>query len=233
MALAPSPELQGLTYPQVAVGPTACEMRLETVAAFVPLPVLMGPGACGASEVVRLEAVIMPDRSKVALHPPATLRCRMAEAVAHWVRDDVGPAARGFGAPLAAIAAYDSYECRGRNRVAGAKVSEHGKANAIDVRGVRLADGRTIEWTVLAVPKEYRERMKAAACARFNTVLGPGSDGYHEQHIHLDLAERSRGYKLCRWDVREPGPAVPIPAADVPLPLPRPTALGDSRAKPL
>ena len=38
------------------------------------------------------------------------------------------------------------------------------------------------------------------------TVLGPGSDGYHEEHIHLDLAERRNNYKVCQWDVRVPPP---------------------------
>jgi hypothetical protein len=233
LALAPAPELQALPAPETIVGPTACEMRLEEIASFKPLPMLMGPGACGASDVVRLESVLMPDRTRVALHPPATLRCPMAETLARWVREDVGPAAREFGSPLAALSAYDSYECRGRNRVAGAKISEHGKANAIDVKGIRLGSGRTVEWTDVAVTKDYRDRMRTAACARFNTVLGPGSDGYHEHHIHLDLAERSRGYKMCQWDVREPGPVAAIPPAEVPLPLPRPTAFTGAERKPL
>ena len=47
--------------------------------------------------------------------------------------------------------------------------------------------------------------MRALACARFTTVLGPGSDGYHEDHIHLDLAERSHGYRICQWNVLDPG----------------------------
>ena len=53
-------------------------------------------------------------------------------------------------------------------------------------------------------PKTGARRLRASACARFATVLGPGSDGYHEEHIHVDLAERHGGYKMCEWDVREP-----------------------------
>ena len=63
-------------------------------------------------------------------------------------------------------------------------------------------------------------------CSRFNTVLGPGSDSYHESHVHLDLAERSSGYKMCQWDVREP-----TVAANVPLPPPRPSARDNSQNK--
>jgi hypothetical protein len=65
------------------------------------------------------------------------------------------------------------------------------------------------------VKHEFREELRKVACAKFTTVLGPGSDGYHEEHIHLDLAERRGGYRLCQWNVLDPVP-------DVPLPRPRP-----------
>jgi hypothetical protein len=74
------------------------------------------------------------------------------------------------------------------------------------VRLFRLADGRSFTLTDMTVDKAWRETMKASACARFSTVLGPGSDGNHEEHIHLDLAERRNNYKLCEWDVRTPPP---------------------------
>jgi hypothetical protein len=51
--------------------------------------------------------------------------------------------------------------------------------------------------------------LKADVCSRFSTVLGPGSDGYHEEHIHLDLIERRNNYKICQWDVRDP--TTPLP----------------------
>jgi hypothetical protein len=54
-------------------------------------------------------------------------------------------------------------------------------------------------------------------------VLGPGSDGYHEDHVHVDLAERRGGYRMCQWDVREPGEELAASATNVPLPRPRPT----------
>ena len=57
-------------------------------------------------------------------------------------------------------------------------------------------------------------------------MLGPGSDGYHEDHVHVDLAERRGGYRMCQWDIREEDEK-PAPAADavqVPLPRPRPFA---------
>ena len=47
-----------------------------------------------------------------------------------------------------------------------------------------------IELTDVNIAKAWREGIRADACARFSTVLGPGSDGHHEEHIHVDLAER-------------------------------------------
>src|SRR5262249_55416168 len=197
----PAPELQDIGPPLTGVAPSACELRLNDVAVFASVSPLVGPGECGATDVVQLQAVTMPDKTRVALNPPATLGCSMAEAVAHWVRQDLAPAAASLGAPLASIVNYDSYDCRGRNRIVGAKLSEHGRANALDVRGIRLTNGTSVELTSPIVDKDFREHLRAATCGRFNTVLGPGSDGYHESHIHMDLAERVRSYRMCQWDV--------------------------------
>ncbi len=184
--------------------PSPCQLRLGKLATFKPLPVLVGPGECGAADVVLLESVTLPDDTKIAFTPAARLRCTMAEQMALWLREDVLPAAAPLGAPMRALEDYDSYECRGQNRVRGATLSEHGRANALDLHGFKLANGKSVELTDANVDKEWRERLRASACARFHTVLGPGSDSNHETHIHVDLAERHNGYKICQWDVREP-----------------------------
>ena len=72
------------------------------------------------------------------------------------------------------------------------------------MRSIRLADGKLVDLTDPQVDKDFREALRKNMCARFTTVLGPGSDGYHENHIHVDLAERRGGHRLCQWDVREP-----------------------------
>ena len=218
-SLAPAPELHNLPFGDSSPGPSACDRRLAELAEFTPLPALVGPGECGAADVVRLDAITVRGGARVPLSPAAVLRCSMAEAVAHFVRDDLAPASAKLGAPLAAIVNYNSYDCRGRNRIAGAKLSEHGKGNAIDIRAMKLSNGQVVELASPIVAKEFRESVRLAACSRFSTVLGPGSDGYHENHVHLDLAERSRGHRMCQWDVREP----PV-AASVPLPPVRPSA---------
>jgi hypothetical protein len=199
--------------------PSACELRISKLATFKPLPTLVGPGECGATDAVLLDAVILPDQNKVAVSPPATLRCSMAEQIAQWVRDDVAPSVLKFGSPLRGLDNFDSYECRGRNRVRGAQLSEHGKANALDVRLFKLADGQSLALTDVNVNKDWREAIKASVCARFSTILGPGSDGSHEEHIHLDLAERRNNYKVCEWDVRSPAPP-PVAQAKPQAPVP-------------
>jgi hypothetical protein len=207
-----------------AAAPTACRLRLTAALAIAPsLPPITGPGECGAPDVVRLDAVVLADQSRVAMAPPAILRCTMAEAIVSWVREEAAPRALDLGSPLKSIANLASFDCRGRNRVLDAKLSEHGKGNALDIRSLKLADARVMELTDPQVPKDFREGLRASVCARFMTVLGPGSDGYHEDHVHVDLAERRNNYRLCEWDVREPQemPAAAF-AATVPLPRARP-----------
>ena len=196
--------------------PSACQQRLTPDVALIhPLPSIGGPGACGADDVVRLDAVVLKDGERIALAPAATLRCPMAEAVARWVREDVAPAvAAALGSPVRTIVTGTSYECRGRDRDPGAKVSEHGHANALDVSGFSLANGTMVRLTDETASKEFRELMRQTACANFTTVLGPGSDSYHADHVHIDLLERPSGYRLCQWDVLTvpDAPSAPPPA---------------------
>lgn len=180
----------------------ACRARLDPqFATVMPEPAISGPGECGAADLVRLETIRMPDGSSVTLAPAPKVRCAMAEALVHWVRSDVAPLAARV-APLKALAIDTSYECRRRNHAKTGKISQHGLGNAVDLRAFRLADGKTLTLTDPAIDKEVRAALAASACARFTTVLGPGSDGVHENHIHLDILERRNGYRICQWEVR-------------------------------
>jgi hypothetical protein len=139
------------------------------------------------------------------------------------------------------VETLDSFDCRPRNGIAGAKISEHGHANALDVRAFKLANGASIQLTDAGVDKSLRQKLRQSACARFSTVLGNGADAYHDSHVHLDLIERSNHYRICQWDVLDVAEtaalaakkaataAVSLPEV-VPLPRPRPvisTALSD------
>ena len=188
---------------------SACRRALTEEIAIAPsIPAVHGPGGCGGDDLVRLEAIVLPDKRRVAVTPPATLRCPMASSIADWVRGDIAPLTQKLGSEITSLDDFDSYDCRGRNGVKGAPLSEHGKANALDVRGFKLADGRDIDLTDRSQPRTLREDVLHSVCARFMTVLGPDSDWYHEDHIHLDQMERHNNYKICQWDVLDPLPAV-------------------------
>jgi hypothetical protein len=204
-AEAGKPAEQAAPVPQ----PSACRQALTDEIAIAPsIPDIHGPGGCGGEDLVRLEAIVLPDKRQVSVKPAAILRCPMASAIANWIRTDIAPLAQSLGSAITDLDNFDSFECRGRNRVVGAQLSEHGRANALDVRAFNLANGRSISLTDRTVPRDLRETVLHSACARFSTVLGPGSDWYHEDHIHLDLMERRNNYRICQWNVWDPLPQV-------------------------
>jgi hypothetical protein len=210
----PSADEPGASKPAEAAPPpekqaSSCRLALTEEIAIAPsIPDIRGPGACGGEDLVRLEAIVLPDKRKVAVKPAAILRCTMASAIADWVRKDMVPLAASLGSTISDLDNFDSFECRGRNRVVGATLSEHGKANALDVRAIKLVNGQSIGLTDRTMPREVRERVLHSVCSRFSTVLGPGSDWYHEDHIHLDLAQRRNDYRICQWNVWDPLPQV-------------------------
>jgi hypothetical protein len=210
-----------------------CDQRLAEIADIELLPRLIGPGECGGRDLIRLNAVLLPNRKRVEVRPTAVLRCAMAESIAAWLRDEASGYVTALGDALRSVDTYGSYECRGRNWVADAKVSEHGKGNAIDLRALVLADGRHITLTDETFSKPFRENLRDSACHRFTTVLGPGADSHHNDHIHLDNLERTDGARICQWDVREPPPPpakiargrVRLAARSAALPQPRPSEI--------
>jgi hypothetical protein len=155
-------------------------------------------GDCGAKSPMKLVQLA----NGIDVSPPALVTCAAAEALANWVRDGVAPAAeRHLASPPSRILVGTSYECRGRNRRAGAKLSEHAFANAFDVMGFEFKKRRAIP--IASRTDESPEAMflgavRAKACEHFTTVLGPGSDAAHSDHLHLDMRERKRGAKLCQ-----------------------------------
>jgi len=214
----------GLNPVEITSEPTPCDRRLEATAKFELMPRLIGPSDCGGRDLVQIEAVVLTDKSQVAIKPKALLTCPMAESLAAWLRDEVAPQLAKQGARLRAIENYDAYSCRTRNRIPGAKLSQHAHGDAIDVRAFILADGRRLEPTDPMVDKPLRVAWRESACQRFTTVLGPG-DRYHSGHIHLDGIARRNGFRLCHWEVRDPVPVVP-------LPRPRPAAAAAGSARP-
>lgn len=139
----------------------------------------------------------------VEVKPAATLACPLVAALDHWLAQSVQPAAqRWFRQPVVEIKQISSYSCRSMNNQAGAKISEHAFGNAIDVAAFVLADGRTIRvkdgWRGAPEEQGFLRDVQGAACDRFSTVLAPGADAFHYDHIHVDLMRRTSGRRICQ-----------------------------------
>ncbi|MGR3780677.1 MAG: extensin-like domain-containing protein [Albimonas sp.] len=154
-----------------------------------------GPGGCGIAAPVEVTHV-----HGVALTPPAVVNCRTARIFADWLeRGPMREAPRTLGARISKVRVAASYACRPRNNRPGARMSEHGLGNAVDVGAFQLSDGREIGPLRSWGKGEAGRFLKAAwtsACGPFSTVLGPGSDGHHMDHLHFDSARRREAY--CR-----------------------------------
>ena len=197
---------------QIAADPAAIEAAKQECEAFFKADVAVAEFAeaiawdngCLAAAPVSVTAIKLPNGKRIELKPAALLRCPMAFAVANWVRDSLEPVAKKFGADIDRIDVAASYACRPRNNVFGAILSEHGKANALDIRSLHFANGATFVIEKSQGKREFLAEMRKSACARFMTVLGPGSDRAHENHLHVDLQARRNNYKICQWILPRP-----------------------------
>lgn len=143
---------------------------------------------CGIEEPVRVTSV-----SGVRLSQAATIDCDTAQALNRWVESGLQPSFGRTKVVELRVAAH--YICRSRNNIKGAQISEHGRGKAIDIAAVVLENGKTVN-VLGGFGKELRRAHKAA-CGIFGTTLGPGSDGFHEDHMHFDTASHRSG-PYCR-----------------------------------
>ena len=148
-------------------------------------------GACGELSPLEVTAVLVNGRM-VPLSSPVTTNCQMASALPAWLSAVDGYAGAALESELAEVVTGTSYMCRNRNNASSGFTSEHGFANALDVTGFTLADGRSIsvleQWMPAAAPEGRLLRLAHdAACAGFTTVLGPEANAEHQDHLHVDL----------------------------------------------
>lgn len=200
----------------VEAGKKACEdfFKADVAEAAFADPIAWDNG-CLAAAPVSVTAIKLRNGKRVELKPAALLRCPMALSVAEWVRDNWEPAARKMGADVERIEVAASYSCRPRNGVFGAVLSEHGKANALDIRAVHFTNGATVTIEKSRGSQEFLTAIRKSACERFMTVLGPGSDKPHETHLHVDLQERRNNYKICQWILPRPDGATSVHESSV------------------
>jgi hypothetical protein len=183
----------------------ACAARLKglqvTFKALVPMGLA---NSCGAPAPLEVSEI-----AGVSIVPAGTFTCDMVEALHGWIRNSVVPAAQHhLKKQVVSINNATAYACRRRNGLASGKLSEHAKANALDIATLGFEDGSTInikgDWSGLkqlvgvSAKGNFLQQIRRDSCIRFTTVLGPGSDQYHGDHFHIDVARRNNGYRICK-----------------------------------
>jgi hypothetical protein len=168
----------------------------EQGVAFRRLPDKTTGPACGLYGTVQLLDIGVPVNNLTAV------RCGAARAFSGWVRNAVVPAANQIlGSELARIDTFGSYACRNVVGTAGRgdRRSGHAIANAVDIGGFVLKDGRRVtilnNWNSAdPATREFLQTVRRSACRRFGTVLSPDYNGAHRNHLHLE-DDRAR---FCR-----------------------------------
>jgi hypothetical protein len=170
------------TSPPAAIA-VGCNIRPDQV----------GKGRCTVRDAWNIRSV-----EGVAFSQPATVNCAVASAYHDWIVNVVQPAAqKAYGSKVVRLETPSTFSCRTRSSVRGAKLSEHGTGNAIDVSGLVLADGREINVERDYYRSKFLQQIRKHACGRFKTVLGPGTDRAHADHLHFDLAYRKSSLNYC------------------------------------
>jgi hypothetical protein len=198
------------------------EGRVRPSAYVRELAAIDGPGICGMEHPLRVAAL---KDGTIALDKSVVMDCPMVEAIQDWLDEVVQPAAlKRFGVAVSEIDVFGAYSCRSIDNMAGARLSEHAFGNALDVSGFGLADGRKIvilrDWRRTDTQEAaFLREAEGGACGLFRTVLAPGADAFHYNHIHLDLAMHGRSDTGLRRYCR------PKPSPDLLPPPPRPDGL--------
>jgi hypothetical protein len=156
---------------------------------------------CGYANGIRL----IPAEGEARLAPAGVVAsCPVAAALVVFERQVLQPAAlEHLGSRAAAIDHAGSYSCRRLYGRSEGEFSEHASANAIDIIGFRLADGRSVsilrDWRSAGPEAVFLEEVRSGACRLFGTVLSPEYNAAHADHLHLDQAARGRtGFSVCR-----------------------------------
>lgn len=181
----------------------ACLLELTLLGAIyeTPAPIAdAGQADCGIDRPVLLHEPL----PGIQIPGGAPMRCDTARQLAHWLRDFVRPASALLpGQPrLTALEPGSTYQCRATVGNDSAKLSEHAFGNAFDIAAFGFQDGSRIAVAPRAdsgdLPEAFQRAVRGAACLYFTTVLGPGANAAHDNHLHLDIKARRGGWRLCQ-----------------------------------
>lgn len=190
--------------PVVAAEGGACIRMLTGVAGNQIRPVVPAakPEAedCRVVDPVVVEALAVRTPSgpaQVRLLPPPTVSCELARAVSLWLDTSLQPLARGaFTRELTALRVGGGHECRRRNRQTQGQLSEHATGRALDIFAFQIDDEKqggvavSVERPNGLEQVRFLDAVRQSACGAFMTVLGPGSDAAHANHLHVDIQQR-------------------------------------------
>ena len=170
--------------------------------AYTALPPRDAAGQCGYQDGIRLRSGGALD---IAYRPTGLgTSCPVAAALALWEWNVVQAAAiEHLGSKVAAIDHFGSYNCRRIYGRSEGSWSEHSTANAVDIAGFRLEDGRRLtiigDWDDRGGKGRFLRAVRDGACPLFATVLSPDYNAAHRDHLHFDQAERgAMGWRGCR-----------------------------------
>ena len=182
---------------------SACLLDLSLMGAdYSEMPPITEADApdCGIARPILLRAPL----PGIEIPGGAPMRCETAWHLAHWLRDFVRPASALLpGQPrITALEPGTTYQCRQTVGNGGGKLSEHAFGNAFDIAGFRFQDGSRLEIAQRQdsgdMSEAFQRAITGAACLHFTTVLSPGSNAAHENHLHLDIKARKSGWRLCQ-----------------------------------
>jgi hypothetical protein len=181
-----APQTQSSDASSKATEQCLAELRKNDVQ-FRPLPDRFFGNGCSAAGAVQLLDIGTPVTNLGAM------TCPVARQFARWTREAVQPAAlASLGKSVVRIESFGTYACRSVNSQPGARLSEHGRANAVDIGVFVLEGGRRISvkdgWN--GEDEDVRRFLRAvhqAGCRRFGVTLGPDADAFHRDHLHFDM----------------------------------------------
>ncbi|WLI25328.1 extensin family protein [Pseudomonas simiae] len=149
--------------------------------------------ACPLRNTLRVQG------AAVGLSSSFLASCPLAVAFALFERHSLQPAAQAvFGQAVARVDHLGSFACRNMYNRAEGRLSQHASANALDIAGFRLADGRTVsvlrDWPGEGEKARFLREVRDSACDDFNVVLSPDYNAAHRNHFHLDMGR----WWVCR-----------------------------------
>lgn len=167
---------------------------------FTPASQPGGNPACAIDNPVQVSSIAERSAPGGAISLPdrPTISCRMAVRFSEWLRSVAPALGSSRNAALSSITTGPGWDCRPRNRQAGARLSAHGNGDALDINTFFFANRARLPVQGHGRdPAFHAARM--AACSYFSTVLGPGA-AFHDSHLHLDIMKHGRdaSYRLCR-----------------------------------